>query len=150
MWQAYSRNDPMIAYPIDLACKHEWGLEVIEMMLNAGAALQLLPADGNEYERYRSFPILMAAKHGNAALMRLLLEKGGDEQASLVDHKGVCLSFPYATDTVLTGMTAQCTLLSLHAQEPTSRVLVTHDSSSRFRRKSFGVCSSSSRAITFA
>ena len=128
MWQAYSRNNAMIAYPIDVACKHEWELEVIEMMLNAGAAQQLLPADGNAYERYRSFPILMAAKHGNAALMRLLLE-GGDEQASLVDHKGVCLSLPYATDTVLTGMTAQCTLLSLHAQEPASRVLFAHNSS---------------------
>ena len=65
---------------------------MIEIMLDAGAAQQLVPAKGNEMEIYRKFPILMAAKHGNPALMRLLLEKGGDEQVNLVDHEGVCSS----------------------------------------------------------
>ena len=62
---------------------------MIEIMLNAGAAQQLLPAKGNEREAYRKIPLLMAARHGNLALMRLLLEKGGDEQVNLVDHEGV-------------------------------------------------------------
>ena len=83
----------VFAYPIDVACKREWGLDVIEMMLDAGAAQQLVPVEGSadENEHQREFPILMAAKHGNAALMRLLLEKGGDEQVNLVDREGVCL-----------------------------------------------------------
>jgi len=83
-----SLEGQVLAYPIDLACKHEWGLDVIEMMLDAGAAQQLIPAEGNVNEHRREFPMLLAAHHGNAAMMRLLLEKGGDEQVNLVDHEG--------------------------------------------------------------
>ena len=72
-------------YPIDGACRLGWSLDVIETMLEAGASRQLLPVEGDEgpLSTSREFPFLTAASYGNPVLLRLLLEKGGDEQLNL-------------------------------------------------------------------
>jgi len=88
--QGLTFSDPEHRYPIDAACSHGWGLDVIEMMLDAGAADQLLSTAGhNRLGFERKFPFLSAARNANLALMRLLLEKGGDEQVLLMDREGV-------------------------------------------------------------
>ena len=59
-------------------------------MLNAGAARQLYPTPPNERTGTGgTVPLMLAAKQVNPALLRLLLEKGGDEQLHLVDRARV-------------------------------------------------------------
>ena len=63
--QAIKPSFDQLVYPIDAACRYQWGLDVIEIMLEAGAAEQLLTKKVGSKVLDREFPFLAAAKHGN-------------------------------------------------------------------------------------